>query len=233
MQQGPTRNDSTTSEPSECGHEGIRDPAQICISENNTKSKSDESIDGPDVGTLDPTDGKSRYDWKSRYPEEVKSQIRREAWYILILLFIALALIFLTWRDVLANMFSLPAGSAATLRKYCYYCFSGLLGGAVFGMKYLYRVVARGYWHEDRQLWRYLSPFIALAVSFAFGTLIDGKFMSVGTQSNGAAIVGFGFLIGYFADQATGKLHEIAGVLFGNSSVKPKEPHSHHKQSQS
>lgn len=196
---------------------------------SNIESKSDEPIAGPDAGNLDPTDGRKKFDWQSGYPVEAKSQIQCEAWYILILLFIALALIFATWMDVFAQIFSLPAGSAATLRKYCYYSFSGLFGGTVFGMKYMYRVVARGYWHEDRKLWRYQSPFIALAVSFAFGTLIDGRFMSVGTQTNGAAIVGLGFLIGYFADDATGKLHEIAGVLFGKASVKSKEPPPHHK----
>lgn len=189
----------------------------------NTDPQSNEPVAGPDVGNLDPTDGRKKFDWESRYPSDAKFQIRCQAWYILILLFVALALIFATWMDVFTQLLSLPPSGAATLRKYCYYSFSGLFGGTVFGMKYMYRVVARGYWHEDRNLWRYQSPFIALAVSFAFGTLIDGKFMSVGAHTSGAAIVGLGFLIGYFADDATGKLHEIAGVLFGKASAKSKE----------
>ena len=225
MQQGTTPNDSSDCAQTECAQEESK---HVLQTSSATKSESNivESVMGPDVGNLDPTDGRQKFDWKSRYPEEAKSQIHYEAWYILILLFIALALIFATWMDVFEKMFTLSAEGSATLRKYCYYSFSGLFGGTVFGMKYLYRVVARGYWHEDRKVWRYQSPFIALAVSFAIGTLIDGRFMSVGAQTNGASIVGLGFLIGYFADDATGKLHEIAGVLFGRSSVKAKEsPH--------
>ena len=126
--------------------------------------------------------------------------------------------------DVFTHFFSLTGNSAVTLKKYCYYSFSGLFGGTVFGMKYLYRVVARGYWHQDRRLWRLQSPFIAFGVSFAFATLIEGRFMPVWSHTGGAAIVGLGFLIGYFADDATGKLHEIASILFGKSSAPIKSP---------
>jgi hypothetical protein len=179
--------------------------------------------EGPDVGTLDPTDGREKYEWKSEYPEQAKSQIRRECWYIAIVLAASLILIFLTWQDAFAHILSLSGDDAITFRKYSYYCFSGLLGGSVYGMKYLYRVVARGYWHEDRKPWRYLSPYIALAISFAFGALIDGRFVSVNAQVQGAAIIGIGFLVGYFADRAIGKLHDIADVLFGHSGSRSKD----------
>lgn len=177
---------------------------------------------GPDAGTQDPTDGREKWQWQSGYPDNAKFQIRLEAWYVLIMLMLSLGLIFATWMGLFTHWFSLSGKSAATLRMYCYYSFAGMFGGTVFGMKYLYRVVARGYWQQDRRLWRLQSPFIALGVSFAFGALIEGRFMPVGTHTSGAAIVGLGFLIGYFADDATGKLHEIASILFGKSSSKSK-----------
>lgn len=183
---------------------------------------------GPDVGSLDPTDGRGVNEWQSRYPKEAKTQIRQEAWFIFLTLVIALALIFATWQDAFAQLLSVPPTDGETLQKYAYYSFSGLLGGSVYGMKYLYRVVARGWWHEDRKLWRYMSPFIALALSFAIGALIEGKFMSVGTKTNAAALVGTGFLVGYFADQAIGKLHDIADVIFGPTGKKQSPPHHHH-----
>ncbi len=178
---------------------------------------------GPDVGSSDPTDGRGKTDWQSRYPAEAKSQIRVECWYIVILLGISLFLIFATWQNLIAHYLSLSGGSAALFRKYSYYSFAGLLGGTVYGMKYLYRVVARGYWHEDRKPWRYMSPFIALAISFAFGALIDGKFVSVNAEIRASTVIGIGFLVGYFADRAIGKLHDIADVVFGHSGPRPKE----------
>src|SRR3546814_6990402 len=42
--------------------------------------------------------------------------------------------------------------------RYSYLFFSGVLGGTLFGLKYLYKVVARGWWNEDRELWRFFSP---------------------------------------------------------------------------
>jgi hypothetical protein len=182
---------------------------------------------GPDVGSSDPSDGRKKYEWASRYPKEAKSQIRKECLYIVFLLAISLLLIYATWQDVIAQRLSLSGASVTSFRKYSYYCFSGLLGGTVYGMKYLYRVVARGYWHEDRKPWRYLSPYIALAISFAFGALIDAKFVSVESELRASAIIGIGFLVGYFADRAIGKLHDIADVVFGYSGPRSKDQAPH------
>lgn len=136
-------------------------------------------------------------------------------------------MIFATWLNIIAYYIShhvcLTSASAQVFRKYSFYCFSGLLGGTVYGMKYLYRVVARGYWHEDRKAWRYMSPFIALAISFAFGALIDGKFITINNEMRASSIIGIGFLVGYFADRAIGKLHDIADVVFGQPGSKPNK----------
>lgn len=178
---------------------------------------------GPDVGSADPTDGRKQYDWQSRYPDEARSIIRSEATYVVCLLIASLLLILATWKGGPAEILSVTGKDAEILRKYCLYALSGLLGGAVYGLKYLYRVVARGYWHLDRRLWRFLSPLISLAVAFAFGTLLEASFLTMRPPVSGAAIVAIGFLTGYFADAAVAKMHEIADVLFG-TTLKPKSP---------
>ena len=173
---------------------------------------------GPDVGTGDPTDGRQRFDWRSHYPDDARTQIRWEAYYVVALLFLSLVLIFASWRGVIADVLSVSGDPAATLKKFAIYTFSGLLGGAVFGIKYLYRVVARGYWHVDRKLWRYLSPLNSSALAFVMGAAVEAGFVSVDAASSTKGVVAFGFLVGYFADQAISKLHEIATAMFGTAT---------------
>lgn len=169
----------------------------------------------------DPTDGRDPYEWKSRWPPEARKQQYLEGGYVFLMLVAALALLFLTWRNILAGYLALEGTSAATFNKFSYYAFSGLLGGTVFGVKYLYRVVARGRWNEDRRLWRLLSPWLSLSLAFAIATLIEAGWVSV--AGTGAAAtpaskyLAIGFLIGYFSDFAVAKMHEIARVVFGTS----------------
>lgn len=174
---------------------------------------------GPDVGTADPTDSRGRYDWNSHYPDAARSQIRVEACYVVALLFLSLLLILITWTGLISNLLAVSGDAAVTLKKYAIYTWSGLLGGAVFGIKLLYRVVARGYWHEDRKLWRYLSPLNASALAFVMGAAIEASFISARGTTSTKGVVVFGFLVGYFADQAISKLKEIATVVFGTTST--------------
>ena len=44
--------------------------AQLPIPETNAEPKSDDHIVGPDVGNLDPTDGRNKSEWESDYPKE-------------------------------------------------------------------------------------------------------------------------------------------------------------------
>jgi len=179
------------------------------------------STKGPDVGTADPTDGRKQYEWESKYPSEAVSKIRVEAVYVVILFFLSLSLILATWKGLSANIVGVAGNEAETLKKYCYYGFSGLLGGTIFSIKYLYRSVARGYWHLGRRLWRFLSPLTSLGLAFAIGALLEASIISVRTPASGPAVIGIGFLIGYFADSAVAKMHEVAEVLFG-TTIRPK-----------
>jgi hypothetical protein len=171
----------------------------------------------PNVGTADPTDGKDRYQWESLYPQGAQKIIHREATYLVCVFIVALLFILASWKGTPGDILNVTGQSALTLRKYCYYVGAGSLGGAVFGIKYLYRVVARGYWHMDRQMWRYLSPLVSLGVAFAIGALIEASMFSGHAPRSSAAVVGTGFLIGYFADQAIAKMFEVATVLFGST----------------
>jgi len=140
-----------------------------------------------------------------------------EAGYTLAISISAIALLFCTWSGSVATYLGISGDAAVNLRNYAYFAFAGMLGGTVFGIKYLYRVVARGYWHEDRRLWRLLSPWLSLCVAVVFGTLIEADWISLKGIQSGAGRVAIGFLVGYFSDSALAKMHELAEVIFGPS----------------
>lgn len=179
---------------------------------------------GLNAGTSDPTDGRKALQWETRYPKDATAQIRCEALLLIFIFICAYALIFSTWIGWLDKIWALSPEQVFTLRKYSYYASAGLLGGITFGVKFFYRLVARGYWNQDRRLWRGMSPFIAMTVALVVGAMIDCSLMSglQQKQLSGAKYVSIGFLSGYFADQAMGKMYEIAKVIFG-TSASPKE----------
>jgi hypothetical protein len=172
----------------------------------------------------DPTDDRDRYDWESRYPPQARKQQYLEGSYVFLVLVLALALVFLTWRNMLAGFLGLNEASTQTFNKFSYYAFSGLLGGTLFGIKYLYHVVARGLWNTDRRLWRLLSPWLSLSLAFAIGALIEAGWMSVtgasATATSAAKTVAIGFLLGYFSDSAVAKMRDIAMVIFGPTQIE-------------
>jgi hypothetical protein len=171
------------------------------------------------TGSSDPTDGRKRWEWETRYPPQAVSEIRWEAIYLLILMFFALLVIFATWKEWVSNILSVPPESVLTLKQYTYYTASGMLGGVTFDIKYFYRSVARGWWHQDRRIWRMMSPFLAMTIALIVGAMIDAGLMATQASISGAASVTIGFLAGYFADHAVGKMYEIAMVIFGKTAA--------------
>jgi hypothetical protein len=164
------------------------------------------------------TDGRQAYEWASRYTAEAVRQIRIDAAYIAILLFLALAAILVTWRGAFFEIFgSHCAGcDGRVFGKYSLYFLGGLLGGILFGIKYLYKVVARGRWHLDRRLWRLFSPWLSGSLALVVGALLESGVLGLSTKiSSGAAYLSYGFITGYFADRAIDKMHEVAETLFG------------------
>ena len=164
----------------------------------------------------DETDGRGRYEWVSRYPVRAKCEIWLETLFVACVLATALFGIYLTWSGTLTALLQCPQCSTETLRRYAYFFFSGMLGSILFGGKYLYHVVARGYWHQDRRLWRFLSPFLAASLALIVAAAIDSGMMGLAFRAGShAACVAMGFFSGYFADKALAKMTEIADVVFG------------------
>lgn len=167
------------------------------------------------------TDGRKQYDWESKYPECAQKEMKKEAIYIAIILIIAFSLlIFIVGGliDKVGNLIGLEAKKTASLEGVIIYFFSGLLGGTIFGLKYFYRVVSRGYWSQDRKYWRFFSPWISACVAFVVACMVLSGYINATQTQSFAAEICVGFITGYFADEAVGKMSEVATALFGSNS---------------
>lgn len=166
-----------------------------------------------------PNDGRKKGDYKTRYPDKkCQFKIKRDAIYISALLFLALLSILLNFLEVFETVLKLEGDKKTIFHKAMYCVTSGLLGGATFGMKYFYRVVARGLWNEDRVYWRMFSPFIAVSLSVVMAAI-----MVKDVFSSSALAISVGFLTGYFSDEAVSKMYDVACVLFLKSNTDNSE----------
>lgn len=169
------------------------------------------------------TDGRDIGQWESKYPPEACSEIRFDAFIAGGIFAITLLIIFLTWRG---TMFALLAQdctqcSAPAFYRYMYFTLGGLLGGSLFGIKYLYKVVARNRWSIDRRLWRIFSPLVSGGLALVIAALTDSGILGLTTKTTGgASYFSLGFIAGYFADSALAKMQEIAETVFGSTTRK-------------
>lgn len=168
------------------------------------------------------TDGRDPFDWKSRYPQEAKREIRWEAFYIVCIFILSFLLLLLNYLCVFSKLLQkftqcsqIKRFSIRRFEYLVYFLSSGLLGGSIFGVKYFYRVIARGYWTQDRRYWRIFSPFISMTIAFIVGTMASSGILN--SQNSSSWAVSIGFFAGYFADEAVGKMYEIATLLFGKT----------------
>ena len=164
------------------------------------------------------TDGRSTYDWKSKYPDEARKEIRLEAIYIGVVLILSLLGLFFNWCGYISHWLMIDLPRIVSFENILFYFFSGLLGGTIFGIKYFYRVVARGYWAQDRRYWRLFSPWISSCISLVIRCMVITGYISSNQSPSTATGVCIGFIAGYFADEAVGKMSEVANALFGSSS---------------
>ncbi len=184
--------------------------------ERNIKPSDTESAP---FGATDPTDGRKLLEWESRYPSDAISKIRIEAIILILMFTLSLVFIFLLWCST-ASYWHSKIPDYKLFQHYGYFAFSGLLGGTIFSVKWLYHAVARGIWNEDRKLWRTLTPLMSFGIGFIVGALVHAGYSNT-TAISGASSVLIGFLAGYFSDNAIAKMYEVANVFFGTAQNKP------------
>lgn len=178
----------------------------------------------PGFSPSDPTDGRERLEWGSKYSEPgAKYGIRIEAAYLAVLLLGIPIAIVLFWLEYPKNWFGLCDQKYKPIMKYCIAWLSGSLGGTLFDVKWLYHSVARQFWHSDRRLWRLFTPHISGGLAFVMIALISSPIFRIFDRQaveSLASVVSVAFLVGYFSDNALAKLREIAENLFGTSRAK-------------
>lgn len=185
-----------------------------------------EPIRIPGFAPSDPTDGREKLDWRSKYAEpEARLNINCEAAYLGTLLALVPVGLLMLWLEGPKYWFGIPEAKYPTIAKYGMAWISGMLGGTLFGLKWLYHVVAHGLWNLDRRLWRLFTPHISGGLAFAVIALISSGIVRVFDRAaveSGPLVVGGSFLVGYFSDSAIAKLSEVAETLFGSSRAKTK-----------
>tara|TARA_B100001059_G_C17762097_1_gene543460 strand:+ start:51 stop:716 length:666 start_codon:yes stop_codon:yes gene_type:complete len=164
-------------------------------------------------------------DWESRWNKAARVGIRIDAAYVGIVFFLTLVMLLLTWRGTTYELLAYGCTSCSPIKfnQYAFFFIGGVLGGTMFGLKYLYKVVARGYWNIDRRLWRIFSPFLAGGSALAIGGLLDSGMLGLSIKSSSTSFYfSLGFISGYFADSALAKMQEIADTVFGSSARSSK-----------
>lgn len=175
----------------------------------------------------DYTDGKNIGDWKSRYPfQPVQVWIIFEAVYLVVLLIGALwlSLDFKCRGYLFFEKLSLEQYSE--ISRYVYAITGGIVGSAVFGIKWLVHVVAHGFWHEDRKLWRILLPFSSSAIALIFVVIIESRIFNVLNPEvikDNKIVFALSCLVGLFSDRVLVKLNDIANSIFGPSKKDDKD----------
>ena len=180
-----------------------------------------------DFAPANPTDGRQPLDWKSKYTDlAARRGIRCEARYLAVLFFGAPLLILVLWLEYPKDWLCLTDEKYRILFRYGLAWLGGLFGGTVFGIKWLYHVVAKQRWHLDRRLWRVFTPHISAGLACVFVALISSGLLKVfdsGATESTPLVFGLAFLVGYFSDNAIAKLAEVAVTLFGTAHIGKKK----------
>jgi len=171
----------------------------------------------------DLTDGREKGDWQSRYETAAQSQIKKERNFLLVILSVGFLLTILMGLYFDSCLFS--SNNCFEGAKYYVFAFlGGTLGGTIFSIKWLIHSVAKNTWNMDRHLWRIMTPVLSSAIALLFVVLLNTDVFTIETAKSSSIYkaYGIGALVGYFSDNAIGKLTEIAQVLFGSSNAKSK-----------
>lgn len=182
-----------------------------------------------DFAPTDYTDGRSPLDWRSKYPADARKQIRFEATYLAALLLLLPALIIVLLSGIETPWLPLDCRASGEGCKYLLAFLGGAMGGSLFATKWLYHSVAKRIWHIDRRLWRLFTPVLSAGLAFGTTLLIKANVISIFSQQaldSPQAILAISFLIGYFSDNATAKLTEVAETVFGATGERRQPPNS-------
>jgi hypothetical protein len=165
----------------------------------------------------DLSDDRAKGAWQTRYNKEAWKQINEEKLYLILVFVISLSIPLIL--GIIDKEFIKSQADYEHLKKYIYSFFGGILGGTMYAAKWLVHTVAKNTWNEDRHLWRIFTPFVSGALAFSIILLMDCGVISIVDQKqfNFYKAYGIGFLVGYFSDNAIGKLTEIAKVFFGGT----------------
>ncbi|GEM_PF-1292537 len=179
-----------------------------------------------DFAPADLTDGRGRLEWGSKYTDSAaRRSIRFEAIYLAVLLFSVPISILVLWLGYPRRWLALSEETYRPIMRYGLAWLSGMLGGTLLGVKWLYHVVAHQLWHLDRRLWRLFTPHISGALAFVVIALISSKALGLldrETIQSRPFIVGVAFIVGYFSDNALARLAGIAENFFGAKQRKEK-----------
>ncbi|MCX6155940.1 MAG: hypothetical protein NT007_17470 [Candidatus Kapabacteria bacterium] len=166
----------------------------------------------------DLTDGRVQGNWKSRYVDEAaQKEIKWERNYLIVIFCSCLVLSVLI--GILLKNFSTKLGFDTTnISNYFFAWAGGTLGGTLFSAKWLIHTIAKNTWNIDRQIWRIFTPHLSASLALVFIVLINSEMINIATPKSLTIhkCFGIGFLVGYFSDNAIGKLTELAQVVFGS-----------------
>src|SRR5206468_4257753 len=124
------------------------------------------------------------------------------------------------WLEYPKSWFGISDQKYQPILRYGMAWLAGMLGGTLFGIKWLYHTVARQIWNMDRRLWRLFTPHISAGLAFAMIAVVSSGLLRLFDRQalrSPSMVVGLAFLVGYFSDSAAAKLAEIAETLFGTS----------------
>ncbi|SRR5581483_7009479 len=177
-------------------------------------------------GGFDLTDNRPAFDWPSKWPRKARREIALEAVYVFgLFAFVPIALLLVWTGHAREWLGDISDASYRSFQRYSYGTLGGLLGGVLFDFKWLYHTAAKGRWHQDRRLWRLVSPLISAGLAPSVLALASSGLLPLIDANQlraGSAIFGVTFVIGYFSDNTVAALARLAEKLFGGPTrVKP------------
>lgn len=182
----------------------------------------------------DYTDGKGAGEWETSYPAKARKGIRCETAYLVIVFFACVGGVFYivaklcdvsVQEQVSTGSIMSPSHKSSMALGFLGAWISGTLGGCSFGIKWMYHIVAKRRWHEDRRIWRLLSPHLSGVVSLFMVFLVASGLLQIFDKEfveRPIGVMAFSFLVGYFSDKALAKMAEVADTLFGGKKKESR-----------